>query len=133
MKKIKEYVFKKTPETKLEEKKDIVNNNKKEEKKITINPNKIHNEKLKSFYESKISLYNFLGLSFGLFGLFLVLNSTLYIFDLQITDIFIKKTKSSLIGKVTTSFILGLMLLGGAGGLLNTKVKKYEQLLKELK
>jgi len=131
MVKIKEYVFKKKPETKLEEKKEIVID--KEEKKIIINSNKIHNEKLKSFYESKISLYNFLGVSLGLFGLFLLINPILYFFDSQITNLFINKNSTSLFGETGKSFLIGFFCLGMGGNIINFKVKKYEKLLKELK
>ena len=130
MSKIKEYVFKKKQETKLEEKKEIVID--KEEKKIIINSNKIHNEKLKSFYESKISLYNFLGVSIGLFGLFLLINSIAYFFDSQITNLFINKNSTSLFGETGKSFLIGFFCLGMGGNIINSKVKKYEKLLKEL-
>ena len=128
MSKIKEYVFKKKPETKLEEKKEIVID--KEEKKITINSNKIHNEKLKSFYENKVILYNCLGLFLLVFGLFIILNTILYIFDSQIINLFITKRKSLWLNSLI-SFAMGYLILKGAV-VSNKKVKKYEQLLKEL-
>ena len=128
MSKIKEYVFKKKPETKLEEKKEIVID--KEEKKITINSNKIHNEKLKSFYENKVILYNCLGLFLLVFGLFIILNTILYIFDTQIINLFITKRKSLWLNSLI-SFAMGYLILKGAV-VSNKKVKKYEQLLKEL-
>ncbi len=128
MSKIKEYVFKKKPETKLEEKKEIVID--KEEKKITINSNKIYNEKLKSFYENKVILYNCLGLFLLVFGLFIILNTILYIFDSQIINLFITKRKSLWLNSLI-SFAMGYLILKGAV-VSNKKVKKYEQLLKEL-
>lgn len=128
MSKIKEYVFKKKPETKLEEKKEIVID--KEEKKTTINSNKIHNEKLKSFYENKVILYNCLGLFLLVFGLFIILNTILYIFDSQIINLFITKKKSLWLNSLI-SFAMGYLILKGAVES-NKKMKKYEQLLKEL-
>lgn len=131
MVKIKEYVFKKKPEQKLEEKEEIVINKEEEkEKKITINPNKIHNEKLKSFYENKVILYNCLGIFLLVFGLFIILNTILYIFDSQIINLFITKGKSLWLNSLI-SFAMGYLILKG---MLESykKVKKYEQLLKEL-
>jgi len=135
MAKIKEYVFKKKPEQKLKEKEEIVINKEEEkekEKKITINPNKIHNEKLKSFYENKVILYNCLGIFFLVFGLFIIVNTIFYIFDSQTFNLFIRKDKS-LWFNIFFGFVIGLMTIRLGANTCNKKVKKYEKLLRELK
>jgi len=106
---------------------------KEEQEKITVNTNKIDGEKLKSFYKNKISWYNFLGFSFGLFGLFLIINSVAFFFDSQITNLFIEKNGTSLFNATRKSMLIGLVFVIIGSSILNTKTKKYEKLLKELK
>ena len=126
---MKEYVFKKKPEKVLEEKKEIAIDSK-EEKKITINSDKIHNEKLKSLYEGKIVLYNCFGIFLLVFGLFLILNTTLYFFDLHMTKLFLYSKKSYL--ETLFPFFMGILSLRCMVQT-NKKVEKYKKLLNELK
>ena len=133
MVKIKEYVFKKKTETKLEEKKEIfIDKEEEKEKKIISN---LNNQELKSYYHKKLYNNHLISNFLMILTFIFLANLVLSIFELGMFkfNFFSFFNLLNLYWSNLVSNFIFMCLCVGHFGNESRKKEKYEKLLKELK
>lgn len=105
------------------------------EKTKQITSNKMDKEVIKSFYNKKIYLYNFLNYSLILFVLFFLINIFYQVFfNFTVFETLTQKIDNVLVSIFPVIFFLILIVIifFSISSVLNSKKNKYKKLLKEL-
>jgi hypothetical protein len=133
MAKIKEYVFKKKTEKKLEEKKEIfIDKEEEKENKIIAN---LNNQELKSYYLKKLSNNHLISIFLMIVTFVFLANLVLSIFELgmfKLNFFSFFNLLNSYWSNLVSNFIVMCICIGSFGQE-SRKKEKYEKLLSELK